>query len=197
MCDRPAWQTVIVSVEPSRHRFTVDEYEALGRLEEFCGGPRLELIEGEIVEMTPIGPDHAGDVMWLHAELMPRLGGRAVIRVQNPLRLGDLSEPEPDLTVLVPPLDRYRRRHPMAEDVLLLVEVSNSSLRFDRATKVPLYARHGVAEVWIVDLTGETVEVYRQPSPEGYSTVDRRGRGESVSPATFPDIELSVDELLG
>jgi Uma2 family endonuclease len=186
-----------VSVEPAPHRFTVEEYEALGRLEEFWDGPRLELIEGKIVEMTPIGPDHAGDVMWLNAELVPRLGDRAVVRVQSPLRLGDLSEPEPDVTVLVPPLDRYRRRHPVAEDVLLLIEVSNSSLRFDRQTKVPLYARHGVAEVWIVDLTGETVEVYREPSADGYGAVERYGRGESASPAAFPDVELSVDELLG
>jgi Uma2 family endonuclease len=186
-----------VSVEPSPHRFTVGEYEALGRLEEFWDGPRLELIEGEIVEMTPIGPDHAWNVMWLATEFVSRLGGRAVVRTQLPLRLGDLSEPEPDLTLLVPPLDRYRRRHPVAEDVLLLIEVSNSSLRFDRQTKVPLYARHGVAEVWIVDLAGETVEVYRQPSAEGYGLVERHGRGETVSPAAFPDVELSVSDLLG
>jgi Uma2 family endonuclease len=186
-----------VSVEPSRHRFTIDEYEALGRLEEFWHGPRLELIEGEIVEMTPSGPDHAGGVRWLNAALVPRLGDRAVVSVQSPLRLGDLSEPEPDVTVLVPPLDRYRHRHPVAEDVLFLVEVSNSSLRFDRQTKVPLYARHGVAEVRIVDLAGEAGEVYCRPSAVGYGMVERRGRGETVSPAAFPDVELNVDELLG
>ena len=186
-----------VSVEPSLHRFTVEEYEALGRLEEFWDGPRLELIEGRIVEMAPIGPDHASGVDWLVARFVTGLGDRAVVRGQGPLRLGDLSEPEPDVSVLVPPLDRYRHRHPVAEDVLLLVEVSNSSLRFDRQTKVPLYARHGVAEVWIVDLTGETVEVYREPSAEGYGAVEQHGRGETVSPAAFPAIALTVSELLG
>jgi Uma2 family endonuclease len=186
-----------VFVEPVRHRFTVDEYEALGRLEEFWDGPRLELIDGEIVEMAPIGPDHASGVAWLVARLITGLGDRAVVRGRSPLRLGDLSEPEPDVTVLIPPLDRYRRRHPVAEDVLLLIEVSNSSLRFDRRTKVPLYARHGVAEVWIVDLAGGTVEVHRAPSPEGYGVVEQRGRGEAVCHAAFPDVELAVAEILG
>jgi Uma2 family endonuclease len=85
----------------------------------------------------------------------------------------------------------------VAEDVLLLVEVSNFSLRFDRQTKVPLYARHGVGEVWIVDLAGEAVEVYREPSPGGYGLVEQRRRGETVSPAAFPDLEIAVAEILG
>lgn len=186
-----------MTATPSRHRFTVEEFEALGRLEEFWDGPRLELVEGEIVEMTPIGPDHASCVDWLNMSFVKQLGDRVAVRVQSPLRLGDLSEPQPDLMLVVPPLQRYRHRHPTAEDVLLLVEVSNTSLAFDRGTKARLYARYGVPEVWIVDLAGGVVEVLTEPSPDGYGVVKRRGRGEVVAPAACADVALAVDNVLG
>ena len=186
-----------VPATPARHRFTVEEYEALSRLEEFWDGPRLELVEGEIVEMTPIGPDHASCVMRLNAHFAAQLGDRGVVNVQNPLRLGDLSEPQPDVTILRPPLERYRHRQPEADDVLLLVEVSNSSLQFDRQQKVPLYARHGVAEVWVVDLTGEAVEIHREPGPEGYGVLERQVRGETLAPAAFPEAGLAAEQILG
>jgi Uma2 family endonuclease len=179
-----------VAVEPSRLLFTVDEYEALGQVEAFWHR-RLELIEGEIIEMTPIGSDHARGVRRLNALLTSRLRSAAVVDVQSPLRLGDLSEPQPDLSVLAPPMERYDDRLPTADDVLLTIEVSDTTLRFDRMVKAPLYARHGVAELWIVDLNGEAVEVHRG------ETMTRHGRGDAVSPLAFPDVSVGVDEILG
>jgi Uma2 family endonuclease len=186
-----------VAVEPSRLLFTVSEYEALGQIGFFGYDRRLELIDGEILEMTPIGPDHGSCVMRLNALFTSRLGDRAVVNVQNPVRLGTLSEPQPDLTLLVPPLDRYRHRHPEADDVLLLIEVSDTTARFDRRVKAPLYARQNVAEAWVVDLKAGVVEVHRQPSPEGYRTVERRRPGEMLAAAAFPDVEVGVEEILG
>ena len=179
-----------MAVEPSRLLFTVDEYEALGQVEAFWNR-RLELIEGEIIEMTPIGSDHARGVRRLTALLTSQLRDVAVVDVQNPLRLGSLSEPQPDLTVLTPPLSRYDDRLPTAADVLLIVEVSDTTLRFDRMVKAPLYARHGVAELWIVDVQGEAVEVHRG------DTVERHGRGDAIAPLAFPDVSVGVDEILG
>ena len=191
------WQNGPVAVEPTRLLFSVPEYEALGQIGFFGYDRRLELIEGEILEMTPIGPGRAGCVMSLNALFTSRVGAKAVVNVQSPVRLGNLSEPQPDLTVLVPPLGQYRRRHPEADDVLLLVEVADTTAQFDRRVKAPLYARHGVAEVWVVDLSAGVVEVHRDPSPEGYRSVDRYGRGERIMPLAFPDVSVGVDEILG
>jgi Uma2 family endonuclease len=130
-------------------------------------------------------------VRGLQALLAARLGDNAVLSVQSPLRLGSRSEPQPDIALLVPPLERYRRAHPEAGDVLLLVEVADTTLRFDRLVKAPLYAEHGVREVWIVDLKGEAVELHRG------ETVTRHGRGETIVPLAFPDVSVGVDEILG
>ncbi len=177
--------------------FSVSEYEALGQIGFFGHDRRLELIEGEILEMTPIGPEHAGCVMSLNALFASRIGDRAVVNVQGPVRLGNLSEPQPDLTVLAPPLEQYRRRHPEASDILLLVEVADTTARFDRRVKAPMYARHGIADVWVVDLSAEVVEIHREPLPEGYQSVERHDRGDFVAPLAFPDLTVGVDEILG
>jgi Uma2 family endonuclease len=186
-----------VAVEPSRLLFSVPEYEALGQIGFFGYDRRLELINGDILEMTPIGPDHARSVRRLDALFNSRLVDRAITNVQNPLRLGHLSEPQLDLALLVPPMERYDRRHPEADDVLLLVEVADTTTRFDRVIKAPLYARHGVGETWIVDVKAEVVEVHREPSPEGYQSVERHGRGDVIEPRAFPDVSVGVDEILG
>jgi Uma2 family endonuclease len=125
-----------------------------------------------------------------------RLQGRAIISVQDPIRLGEQSEPQPDLCLLRPRRDYYRRSHPTAVDVLLVIEVAEATAEYDRQVKVPLYGRHGVAEVWLVDLEAQRVEVYRRPGAEGYEEVRSLGRGETVSPLSFPDLTLGVDELL-
>jgi len=186
-----------VAIEPTHLLFSADEYEALGQIGFFGYDRRLELVDGEIYEMTPIGPDHGGCVMRLNALFTSRIGDRAVVNVQNPVRLGDLSEPQPDLTVLVAPLDRYAHRHPRAEDILLLIEVSDTTLRFDRKVKAPVYAKEGVREVWIIDLKGKAVEIHRQPSRTGYAVTERRRRGDTLTPEGIPDLVLGVDEILG
>lgn len=185
------WQNGPVAVEPSRLLFTVADYEALGRIGFFGNSRRLELIDGEILEMTPIGPEHANCVRRLTALFTTRLRDRAVVDAQGPVRLGNISEPQPDLTLLEPPLSRYDHRHATEDDVLLVVEVSDTTVRFDRTVKAPLYARHGVAEVWIVDLNAEAVEVHR------HQVVERHGRGETVTASAFPDVGVGVDEILG
>ena len=185
-----------MAVEPSRLLFSVAEYEALGQIGFFGHERRLELIEGEILEMTPIGPEHAGSVRRLDALFNSRLAERAVTSVQSLVRLGHISEPQPDVALLVPPMERYDRRHPESEDILLLVEVADTTAGFDRRVKAPLYARHGVTETWIVDVNAEVVDVHRHPSPEGYRTVERRGRGDVLAPSAFPDVTVGVDEIL-
>lgn len=186
-----------MAIEPTRLLFDVDDYHALGRIGFFGNDRRLELIDGEILEMTPIGPEHANCVRRLNALFSSRLGGRAVIDAQGPVRLGNLSEPQPDLTLLEPPLHRYDHRHAMADDVLLVVEVSDTTLRFDRKVKAPLYARQRLGELWVIDLNAGVVEVHRQPSAEGYRTVERHGRGDVIVPQALPDLVVSVEEILG
>jgi Uma2 family endonuclease len=158
---------------------------------------RVELIEGELVAMSPIGSGHPGGVNALNHLLVRAARDRAVVAVQNPVRLSDHTEPQPDFAVLRPRPDFYRGKIPVAADVLLLVEVADSSLRFDRLVKLPLYARHGIAEVWIVDLAGQAVELCRDPRPEGYARIHRAGRGETIAPEAMPDLALRVDDILG
>jgi len=157
---------------------------------------RVELIQGEIILMTPIGRRHAACVAELNRLLVPAVGQRALLWPQNPITLPDESEPQPDIVLLRPRADRYLQDDAHPEDVLLLVEVADTSQRYDRTVKLPLYGRAGVPEVWIVDLPGEVIEVYRRPTPNGYTDVDRTGRGGFVAPVAFPDIVLSVDAIL-
>ena len=180
-----------------RHRFSVDEYHRMGEARVFPEDDRVELIDGEIVDMTPIGSRHAACVDRLNRLLDRRVGDRAIVRVQNPVRLGDLSEPEPDLSLLVSREDFYASAHPSAGDLLLVVEVSETSASVDRHLKAPLYARHGVPELWIVDLEAEEVQVHREPSADGYRSVETRGRGERLAPERLEGLEVEVAEVLG
>jgi Uma2 family endonuclease len=180
----------------ARRRFSVEDYHRMLGAGILSEDDRVELIDGEIVEIAPIGPRHASQVDFLARLLWQRVGSGAIVRVQNPIRLGEHSEPQPDLCLLGPRRDYYRRSHPTAADVLLLIEVAEATAEYDRQVKVPLYGRHGVAEVWLVDLEAERVEVYRRPGAEGYEEVRSLGRGETVSPLSFPDLTLRVDELL-
>jgi Uma2 family endonuclease len=186
-----------MSVDFKRRRFTVDEYHRMGEVGILTRADRVELIDGEIVEMTPIGPLHWRCVIFLTQVFVRRLEGRALVSPQGPLRLGEWSEPEPDLALLRPPLERYAKRIPTVTDALLVVEATDTSQHRDRVVKLPRYAAAGVPEVWIVDLEGGAVEVYRTPSPEGYRDARRLERGDEVAPATFPDVILPVDDILG
>ena len=186
-----------MSVQLTRHRFTCDDYHAMVAAGALKDDDRVELIEGEIVDMTPIGSRHAAAVDLLTRWLVMGCGTRAIVRVQGPVRVGAHSEPQPDLLVLVPRDDFYQGKPPTADDVLLLIEVADSSLQYDQTVKLPLYARAGVREVWLVDLVRNEVQVHREPTPGGFGFVERRGRGARVEPIAFPGLSLRVDELLG
>ena len=180
-----------------RYRFTVDQYHRMAEAKIFDAGCRVELVDGVIFEMTPIDPWHAGVVNWLTHRFVAVLGDRAVVHVQNPVDLDPRSEPQPDIMLLSPRADFYRAAHPEPEHTLLLVEVANTSLRHDRGRKLPVYARTGVPEVWIVNRRADAVEVFRVPSSNGYQERDVIGRGGHVAPAAFPDCRLLVDDILG
>ena len=180
-----------------RYRFTVDQYHQMGEVGIFDPDCRVELIDGEIFEMSPIGPWHSGVVNRLNYRFVTGLRDRAVVHVQNPTIVDRRSEPQPDLMLLKPRQDFYDTSHPTPEDALLVVEVAETSLAHDRGRKLPLYARTGVSEVWIVDRKADAIEVFRGPSPDGYRENFRRGRAEDLAPAAFPDLRLSVDDILG
>lgn len=169
-----------------RRRLDVNEYMRLAEVGVLGEDDRVELIEGELVAMSPKGSPHVGAVMALNRLLTRAAGDRAMVAVQDPVRLGDHSEPEPDLLLLRPDAHGYRLRKPAPADVLLLVEVADSSLRYDRGVKRALYARHGVLEVWIVDLDGGAVEVCRAPGPEGHASDAREGPGAGWSRSARP-----------
>lgn len=184
-------------VEPLRKQFTVAEYHTMLEAGILHEDSRVELIEGEIWQMPPIGSYHAGGVNRLTALLLDLLRGRALVSVQNPVRLSDLSEPQPDFAVLRSRDDYYSSQHPAAADVLLLIEVADSSLEFDRGRKANLYARHGIPEVWLQDLRNAALIVLRDPSSQGYRDVKFFHRGERLSPLAFPDLVIEVDAILG
>lgn len=182
----------------TRRRFTVDEYHRLGEAGVLPEDSRLELICGDIVVREPIGSYHAGTVNRLTRLWTSILGDRAVVQVQNPLELArEDTEVQPDIALLRPRADFYTSRHPVPSDVLLLIEVADTSLPRDRRVKVPLYARAGVGEVWLVDLGRHRVEAHRRPGPGGYGDVRDLGRGESVVPQAFPDVTIAIADLLG
>ena len=182
---------------PRRFRFTVEHYYRLAELGFLDEDSRVELIEGDIVEMCPIGPHHSSSVTRLATRFHRVVGDRAIIRVQDPIRLDELSEPEPDVVLTRYREDYYASGHPGPADVLLLVEVMDSSASYDRGTKLKLYARFGVAEVWLVDVNGDCVEVHRAPDSGVYTESLIRKRGQKVAPAALPDAELEVDAILG
>lgn len=146
--------------------------------------------------MSPIGPFHGGVTKYLNQLFSAAANGRWLTQVQDPVHLDDHSEPEPDLALLKPVADFYRRRHPRPEDVFLLVEVSDSTLATDQEDKLPAYGRAGIVEVWIVNLSELTVEVYREPNFAGYASKTVLRAGDQASPQTFPDAAVDVAELL-
>jgi Uma2 family endonuclease len=186
-----------ISAERERYRFTADQYHQMGEAGIFGSDDRVELIDGEIISMNPIGDPHAGTVNRLNMELTERLRRTAIVAPQNPVRLAEHHEPEPDLAILRFRADFYATLGPRPDDVLLLIEVADSSVEFDRRIKGPLYARNGIPEYWLVDLTRGHVVVYREPDAEGYQSMQVRRRGESLSLALLPDLTITVDDILG
>lgn len=182
---------------PVRHLWTVSEFRRMGETRFLDPMARLELIEGDLFEMAPIGSFHAGTVGILNRLFMRTIADTRIVYVQSPIVLGDRSEPQPDLVLLRLRQDYYLSEHPRADDVLLLVEVSDSTIQFDRKTKVPLYARHGIPEVWlVVGPQRRHVEVYRDPQPErgGYRTRLQVKEG-ALAPVLLPEVEIRLSEL--
>lgn len=178
-------------------RFSVEEYHQMVRAGILKEDDPVELIEGEIIEMTPIGPRHATCVDRLTRRLVGLFADLAIVRVQGPIRLGPDSEPQPDTALLRPPVTRYEDHHPEPAAVLLAIAVADTSVEDDRARKIPLYARAGVREAWLVNLPAQTIEVHRRPTREGYQDVRTLGRGQRLAPEAFPDCTLTVDDILG
>jgi Uma2 family endonuclease len=186
-----------MAVEYARYRFTVEEYDEMGRAGILGEDARVELIDGEIVEMSPIKPPHQSHVDRLNDLLVRHAGHVAIVRVQGPFHLDRRSEPQPDVLVLRRRDDYYAGRHPRPDDVLLAIEVADSSLAYDREIKMPRYARNGVVESWIVPVGTDAIDVYREPTPEGYRLVRRFRRGERITLVAAPNVELSVEEIIG
>jgi Uma2 family endonuclease len=182
---------------PRRHRLTVDDYYRMAEAGILDEEARVELIDGEIIDMAPPGSPHAGTVNYLAEALMRAAGDRATVLVQNPVRLSHYSEPQPDLALLRRRPDFYRERHPLPDDVLLIVEIAASSLRYDRKTKVPLYARHGIPEMWLVDLGGRRFVRYRAPQLGSYTRVDEPGLGAALEVAALPAVVVDLQQLFG
>jgi len=182
-----------MSVRLLKRRFTVEEYHRMAQAGILSEDDRVELIEGEIVEMVPIGSRHAASVNRLTNLLSELVGKRAIVSVQNPVRLGPYAEPQPDVALLRPRNDFYAPAHPGPQDALLVVEVAETSADYDREIKMALYARAGVPEAWLVDLQEGVVEVHRSPAPDGYRRVQQHRPGQHLS----PEVSLAVDEVLG
>ncbi|HEV8683316.1 MAG TPA: Uma2 family endonuclease [Actinomycetota bacterium] len=179
------------------YRFTVEDYHRMAEAGILGEDDRVELIEGEIVEMPPIGSPHGGTVKALIHLFSKRVGDRALVAAQDPVRLSDFSEPQPDLMLLRRRPDFYRDAHPTPADVLLLVEVADTSAAYDRSVKVPLYAHAGIPEYWLVDLERGVVEVHRSPAGDRYGEVLELAAGARVAPVSLADVELDVGEILG
>lgn len=187
-----------MAVAARKRLLTIEEYHQMAAAGILARDERIELIDGEIFEMTPIGNRHAACLRRLLHWLAPRLGPGIMHDAQNPLPLPDQrSEPQPDLVLLRAQEDGYAASPPAAADVLLVVEIADSSRAFDRNVKLPLYAAAGLAEAWIADLQAEELLVCREPSPDGYQDVRRLRRGESIAPLALPGQALPVDLLLG
>ncbi len=186
-----------MGVEVARRRFTVEEFHKMIDAGVFLEDDRLELLDGEIIEMTPIRGEHHSCVKRLNRWAHEALGRRMTVSVQDPVTLNERSEPYPDLMLLRYREDAYLGKDPSPEDVLLLIEVALSSANYDREVKIPHYARTGIPEAWIVLLEDEVVEVYLSPSAGRYPRPKRFRRGQTLKPTAFPDITLTVDEVLG
>jgi Uma2 family endonuclease len=186
-----------MQTETTKKRFTVDDYYRMAETGILTPQDRVELIDGEIYEMSPIGDRHAMAVNRANMIFARGLGDKVVVAVQNAARLDMYSEPQPDVVLIRPRENFYGKQHPRPEDVLLFIEVSDTTLRFDQNIKLPVYARSRIRELWIVDLNNDVIRVHRKPKGKTYLSVEVRARGESVSPEAFPDFSTPVDELLG
>lgn len=182
--------------ENIRHKLSVADYYRMGEAGIFHEDDRVELIEGDLIDMAPIGSRHASTVTRLERLLIKAAGDKAVVSGQNPLKLSNCSVPQPDVMVLRPRPDDYFNALPEPADVLLLIEVADSSINYDRKTKLPLYSRQVIPEVWIIDLNAQLLERYTQPNGDSYAQYESLNQRDTVSPASLPDIIIDLAQLL-
>ncbi|MHB8704415.1 MAG: Uma2 family endonuclease [Candidatus Tyrphobacter sp.] len=185
-----------MSLQLEHHRFLLDEYEAMIEKGILDDDDRVELLAGEIVDKMGQGPRHASSLARLNRFFVTALGTRALLVPQGPLALPPHSMPEPDITLVREREDFYATRRPLASDVYLVIEISDSSLRLDRRVKLPLYARAGIAEYWIVNLVDCVIEVYTEPAGDRYEHVRTVRPDEVLSPIAFPDVTASAGEII-
>lgn len=186
-----------MTVQLINRKFNILQYHQMNQSSILTEDDRVELINGEIIEMSPIGTKHTSCVRRLISLLSKLLAELAIIDVQNPITLNNLSEPQPDITLLKPRADFYENSHPQPQDIFLLIEVADSSIEYDREVKIPLYANSGISEVWLVDINEQIIIVYRYPNENNYNQITTFRRGEKISIQAFPEVALVVDEILG
>lgn len=184
-----------MAVEMRRHLLTLEQFERMCEVGIIGEDERVELIEGELIEMPPPSPEHSTPTRRLSRTFIEALGDRVVVFVQDSIRLPPRSAPQPDLTLAAPPDERYAHKNPEPADILLVVEVAKTTHNYDRRTKMPLYARQGIAEAWLVDVPARTVEIYREPKPDGYTRVEKVGDDGSLSLEAFPDVTIAAGPL--
>ena len=184
-----------MTVQLLTRKFTTEQYHLMHEAGVFAEDDRLELINGEITEMSPIGRKHAAYVARSTKVFELKLGDRTIIWSQNPIRLVDNSEPQPDLAILKLRSDFYEDSLPIPTDILLIIEVADSTLTYDRETKIPLYASAGIPEMWLFDLNRKIIEGYSQPSALGYKQMQRYEQNDEFSMLAFPDVTFAWNEL--
>ncbi len=189
-------QLVTPSFTSNIHKFTVQQYYLMHEAGVFAVGDRYELINGEIREMSPIGIKHAVCVTRLTKNFERKLGDQTIIWTQNPIRLSNNSEPQPDLAILKWRDDFYASALPTPEDILLIIEVADSTIAYDRDVKALLYAANGIPEMWLFDVNQQSIEGYSQPSASGYKRSQRYEQGDTLSLLTFPDVIFNWEALM-
>ncbi len=186
------------ALAPARHKLDMDDFYRMAEADIFGEHDRIELIDGDLIDMAPIGQGHEAAVNGLNEALVLACAGRAIVSPQNSLRLNRLNVPQPDFAVLRRRADFYATgARPTPDDVLLLIEVADSSLTFDRTVKLPLYARAGIADYWIVDLTRRVLDVHRKPAGDSYGQMSTHVAGERIALALAPDIVVTLDHFFG
>ncbi|MCD6255854.1 MAG: Uma2 family endonuclease [Deltaproteobacteria bacterium] len=185
-----------LGVVAQKYRFSVSDYYKLVEVGILSEDDRVELINGEIIEMTPVGAKHASCINKLAFLFNLKLQGKALVSVQNPLHIDEYNEPQPDIMLLRYKENFYSDRHPIPQDVFLLIEVAESSIDYDRKVKLPLYVKAGISEVWIINLNENCIEIYRDPSKDEYQTQIKLKGEQRFSPISFPKVTLSVTEII-
>jgi len=185
-----------MAVQILRKKFTVGQYHQMIESGILSDRDRVELIQGEIIEMSPVGRRHAACVDRLAELMILRLASKVIVRTQNPIRLSDDSEPQPDLALLRRRDDYYKTGHPQPGDIFLAIEVSDTTIDFDREVKIPLYAKEGITEVWLVDLNTQSVEVYQEPLSGQYQFIQHCDQGQTLAPQAFPETQFTVNQLV-